>query len=614
MRFGVCYYPEQWPQERWPTDAAMMAEAGLELVRVAEFAWSSYEPERGRFEFGWLDQALDVLAAHDLGIVMCTPTATPPVWLVRERPEVLSVGPDGRRRAYGSRRHTCVTAPAYREEAARVVDVLLDRYADHPAIVGWQVDNEPGNHDSARCWCDACQAAFGTWLEDRFDTVDALNEAWGTAFWSMTYPDFAAVRLPVPTVTSHNPSLLLAHRQFASRQTLDFLRNQFQQIESRVTADVMLTTNFYGEDTAVDQRAASRLGGHAAVDSYPHGPRDPMITAYHLDLTHWAPGGDGGAWVMEQQPGPINWTPDNPPVPDGQVRVWTWQVALHGFDALLYFRWRPARGGQEMYHSGLLRHDGTPRAALAEVGDTIRELRGSGRVPPPAPSVALLQSYDDAWAIEVNPHRRGLTHRDLQLGAYVAARRLGLDVAIVDPEDDLTPYDWILAPALHVATEKRVAALVNAINRGSRLVIGPRSLVVDRHGKISDRPLPHGLTDLLGARVDEMLSQTEPLTVEPWGTPAGVWTDVLEVAGGEVVATYAGGTSLDGRPAIVRSGNLVYVGCSDAGTWTRFLAGVTDRVPRPDHQEVFERTGGVGARSWRATIDHRTLDVAITLR
>ncbi len=599
MRFGVCYFPEQWPEDRWPEDAAQMAGMGLELVRIGEFAWVAYEPQRGRFAWDWLDRAIGTLADHGLGVVMCTPTATPPVWLAQERPEILSMGPGGARRAYGSRRHTCVTSAAYREEAERIVTALADRYGAHPAVAAWQVDNEAGNHDSARCWCAECQAAFTAWLERRFGTIEALNDAWGTVFWSQTYPDFEAVRLPVPTMTAHHPALRLAHLRFASGQTVDFLAAQFDLLRARVGSSVELTTNFYSEDTVVDQAAAARLTGLAAIDSYPHGPADPLATAYHLDL---ARGPTGRAWIMEQQPGPINWTPLNPPVPDGQVRLWTWQAALHGIDALLYFRWRAARYGQEAYHSGLLRQDGSPTAPVAEIEAAIREIGDAG-LPAPEPRVALLHSAADVWAIEINPHRTGTTHRSLQLPAYAGARRLGLDVAIVDPAADLTGYEWVLAPALHLATPERLAAIEAALDDGTGVVLGPRSLVVDAELAWSDRPLPAGLAARLGARVVEHLSQTAPVTVAPWGTPAGPWTDVLATDEAEVVATYAGGSYLDGRPAAVRRDGLVYAGFSSAESWTALLADLLGLPPHDAAVEIFSRAGRT------ITLDHRTLTV-----
>ena len=600
MRFGVCWFPEQYPDADWSVDTALMADMGLNLVRIGEFAWSSYQPTRKAFDWDWLDRAIDTAADAGLDVVLCTPTATPPVWLMRERPEIVAVGPDGRRRAYGSRRHTCSTSAAYRQEAAQIVSTLVERYAEHGAIAGWQVDNEPGNHDSARCWCDECQTAFTGWLENRYGTVDELNQAWGTAFWSMTYPDFEAVLLPVPTMTSHNPSLELAHRQFASDQAVSFLKEQFDIIAA--ASDQPITTNFYSEDTPVDQQAVARLGGVASMDNYPHGPLDPMVTAYLLDLTRGAAGPGGEAGVMEQQPGPINWTATNPPVPPGQVRLWTWQAALHGYDRLFYFRWRAARHAQEMYHAGLLRQDGSHTAAVEEIRTTIAEINDAS-LPRPTPRVALLHSYVDGWALEINPHLAGMTQRDLQMGAYVAARSLGLDVAIASERDDLSAYEVVLAPAWHISSAARIDQIEQALDSGTRVILGPRSLVVDEHYAWSDRPLPGGLAERLGARVVEHLSQTEDVSVGPWASAAGDWTDVLEAEGAEVVARYMGDTYLDGRPAAVQNGLLMYAGFSDAESWIELLGYLLDLTPHPPEVETFVR----GERIY--TIDHSQLTV-----
>ncbi|MBT8200104.1 MAG: beta-galactosidase trimerization domain-containing protein, partial [Acidimicrobiia bacterium] len=344
-------------------------------------------------------------------------------------------------------------------------------------------------------------------------------------------------------------------------------------------------------------RTAARLGGVASMDNYPDGPSDPIVTAYLLDLTRGAAGPGGQAWIMEQQPGPINWTEMNPPVPPGQVRVWMWQAALHGFDAQLFFRWRAARHGQEMYHSGLLRQDSSETVAVDEIRETIRHIIEHD-LPKPEPRVALLHDFADSWAIEINPHRQGMTHRSLQIGAYGAARRLGLDVAIVDPTGDLTEFDVILAPALHITTPERISALSRASDAGRLVVVGPRSLVVDEHYAWSDSPLPGGLATRLGARVTEHLSQPGSLLVDPWGTEAGVWTDILEADDAEVLARYRGDSYLDGSPAVVQRDSLVYAGFSGEASWLALLADLLDLVVQPAGVEVFVR------QDQTFTIDH----------
>ena len=597
MRFGVCWYPEQWPQAQWASDIEMMVDLGLDLVRIGEFAWSTMEPQRDTFDWEWLDNAIEMVGQAEMGVVLGTPTATPPVWLMRERPDIMITDQRGQRVPYGSRRHTCTTSVSYREESARIVEAVLDRYGSNPTVAAWQVDNEPGNHDSARCWCAECEEAFSAWLENRFETVDALNDAWGTAFWSQTYPDFAAVRLPRTTMTTQHPALRLAHRKFASDQTVDYLRAQFELIRARTGPDTPITTNLYCEDLNVDARGVARLGHVASMDNYPHGVETPLDTAYLLDLHAMAAGPTGRAWVMEQQVGPVNWTEVNPQVPRGQARVWLWQSALHGYDASLFFRWRAARYGQEQYHTGLLRHDGTQERVFEEVKTTISDIRRAD-LPKPQPQVALLHSYKDAWAIEINPHRTGLTHRKLLFEAYVAARSLGYDVAVVDSTDDLTGFDLVLAPAIQISTPERVAAIEDALDSGTQVILGARSFVIDRENAWSDAALPAGLTDRLGARVIEPTSQNLEVTISPWDTPAGIWTDVLEVHDADVVARYGGSTYLDGSPAVVSNDGLTYAGFTHRESWQALLMEKSDRTPAPSDVERFVR----GSSLW--TIDH----------
>ena len=601
MRLGVCYYPEQWPESRWATDVAMMRDAGLELVRIGEFAWARYEPARERWDWQWLDRVVELVGEAGLEVVLGTPTAAPPIWLAQERPEVLTMQPDGQRRQVGSRRHTCPTSRAYREESERVVTALASRYGTSAAVTTWQVDNEPGNHDSTRCWCKECSVAFRRWLTDRYRTVDALNAAWGTVFWSQVWPSFEAVDLPRPTVTGHNPALELAHRRFASDQVVAALREQVEVL-TRMSPGRRLLTNHYLGDAALDCRAAGRLTGLVGHDNYPHGATGPYDVGFRHDLCRGL--ADGAApWVVEQQPGPVNWTATNPPVPPGLVRLWGWQAALHGVDTLLFFRWRAGRFGQEQYHAGLLRHDASPDRGLHEAVQLAQELRNSpaGLLRRPAARIAVTYSYDDAWALEIDPHLTGLTHRELVLAAHEAAARCGEDVDVVDPERDLTGYAYVLAPALHLCTPGRVAALEAALDAGAIVVLGPRSLVKDGHDAWLDEPLPGGLAGRLGARVTDTLTEpTGTVRVTPYDAPAGPWTDVYDELADDVqvLATYTGGW-LTGRAAVVRRGGLVAAGFASADAWTALLAALLDVEPAPAGVELFRREGAQVSIDWR---------------
>lgn len=582
MRLGVCWYPEQHPASRWQDDTRRMADAGLEVVRLGEFGWGALERAPGAIDTDWLARAIDTAAEAGLDVVLGTPTAAPPRWLVQARPEIRLVDSDGSSRAAGSRRATCPTAPAYRDAAARIVTAIVERFGRHEAIVAWQLDNEPGNHDSARCWCAACEHAFRAWVEARYGSLGQLNEAWGTVFWSGQYGSWDELELPRPSSTAQPPSLLLAHRRFASHQVVAGLAEQ-RAIVALGSPGRDILVNLYWDDTFVDARDVHDAGGVAAIDAYPHGVEGPEAYAYLLDLARGSAGPGGRAWVMEQQPGPINWTSRNPPVPPGQVRLWGWQAALHGIETSLYFSWRPTRSGQEQYHSGLLRHDGSADRGLLEATRLAHELRALAAVAPdvlarPRARVAIVHAYEDAWAIEIDPHQEGLTHRALVQPVHAAVHRLGVDADLIGPRDDLTRYDTILAPALHLMSPERVARLREAIDAGTLVILGPRSLVKDLDDCWLEEPLPGGLAATLGARVVEGLSQTMAVTLEPGGVPAGPWADVLEVdvqdPTVEILATYGGPSYLASMPAAVRRGRLAYVGCSSVEAWTEILARV----------------------------------------
>jgi beta-galactosidase len=581
MRLGVCWYPEQHPEARWADDTRRMVDAGLELVRLGEFAWGALERRPGVIDSDWLARAIDTAGSSGLGVVLGTPTAVPPRWLVHQRPEIQLVDSGGTRRAAGSRRATCPTSPAFRAASATIVTALVERFGTHDAVVAWQLDNEPGNHDSARCWCDACELAFRTWVQARYGSLERLDEAWGTAFWSGQYGSWDEVELPRPSSTAQSPSLLLAHRRFASHQVVTGLQEQRAIVASGSPGRDVLV-NLYWDDTFVDARAVHGVGGVAAIDAYPHGVEGPEAYAYLLDLARGSAGPGGRAWVMEQQPGPINWTARNPPVAPGQVRLWGWQAALHGIETSLYFSWRPTRSGQEQYHSGLLRHDGHDDRGLREAARLAHELREVAASAPrilerPRARIAIAHDYEDAWAIEIDPHQAGLTHRALVQPVHSAIHRLGMDADVLRPGDDLSGYDTVVAPALHLMTPERVAWLRAAMGDGALVVLGPRSLVKDIDDCWLEESLPGGLATTLGARVSEGLSQTMAVSVEPGDAPAGPWTDVLELIDPtdptvEILATYAGSSYLAGSPAAVRRGSLAYVGCSSVDAWTDILA------------------------------------------
>lgn len=544
MKLGVCYYPEHWPEDLWADDARRMAELGIHWVRIGEFAWSRIEPEPGRFDWAWLDRAVEGLAAAGLKIVMCTPTATPPKWLVDARPDMLALDANGRPRGFGSRRHYCFSSESYRVECARITEAVAGRYGRHPAVGAWQTDNEFGCHDTTISYSPAAAEAFRPWLAQRYQSVDALNRAWGAVFWSQEYRDFDEVQPPNLTVTEANPSHRLDYNRFASDEVARFNRIQVDIIR-RLSPGRDVTHNFMGFYTEFDHFRVGADLDVATWDSYPLGFLEqfwfpeaeklrylrqghPDISAFHHDLYRGV--GRGRWWVMEQQPGPVNWARYNPAPLPGAVRAWTWEAFAHGAEVVSYFRWRQAPFAQEQMHAGLNRPDNVLDRGGEEARHVALELGDMGALPACARArAALVFSYEADWQFGIQPHAEGFRWLQLAFEMYAALRRLGLDVDIVPPDADFTGYALVVAPSLPILEPSTLEALAAS---GAVVLFGPRTGSRTREGHIP-AVLPPGP---LQARLPLRVSRVESLRpgagpdVEVAGRTFGarLWREIME--------------------------------------------------------------------------------------
>ncbi len=577
---GVCYYPEQWPREGWAEDARRMRDLGLRYVRIAEFAWALIEPAAGEWDWGWLDEAVGVLASAGLRVVMSTPTAAPPAWLVRQHPEILPVGADGRVRGFGARRHYDTASPVLREHSRRITRAVAERYGRHPAVVGWQLDNEMGDHDTGLSYSDASLAGFRRWLRERHETLDALNDAWGTAFWSQRYSDWEQVPLPNAGVDEPNPSLALDFQRYRSDTIVEFLAAQAAIVRELspgrwVTHNVMrLTPDF-------DHYRAAECLDVVSWDSYPTGavaysdfdPTErlrfarsghPDLAGFNHDLYRGLRGGRS-FWVMEQQAGQINWAPSNPLPPAGAVALWTAHAWAHGASVVSYFRWRAGLLGQEQMHSGLLRHDGT----LDRGGEEVARLDLAGLpVTEDRAPVVLLHDYDSLWAYDRQRHSTGAGYWAQMLLFYRALRSLGIDVDIRHADADLAGYRLVVAPALVVVDAGRARQLERWAET-ARLVFGPRAGSRDPHGRVFADGQPGPLAGLLGCRVLNVDGLPPGMVVRAAGHEAGIWAESYRLARGEAAVRYDDGP-LAGDAAVVRSGAVTTVGAW-SGTLVRSL-------------------------------------------
>jgi len=363
LAYGGDYNPEQWPEAVWEEDARLMREAGVNLVTVGVFSWARLEPRPGTYDFAWLDRVMDLLHEHGVKVNLATATASPPPWMAREHPESLPVTHEGTRLWPGGRQQYCPSSPVYRASAASLVRRLAERYRDHPALAMWHINNEYGCHVAA-CYCDVSAADFREWLKRRYGTLDALNAAWGTAFWSQRYSDWEEIVPPRSAPTFPNPTQQLDFQRFTSDALLyDF--EMERAIVREATPDIPVTTNFMGFFKPVDYWKWAEHEDVVSDDAYPD-PADsqsPALSAMRYDLMRSLAG--TRPWMlMEQTPSQVNWRPWNALKRPGQLRTWSLQAIARGADGVLYFQWRASAAGAEKFHGGAVPHIGTERSRV----------------------------------------------------------------------------------------------------------------------------------------------------------------------------------------------------------------------------------------------------------
>ncbi|CUH41874.1 beta-galactosidase [Ruegeria atlantica] len=573
---GVCYYPEHWPEAMWAEDAARMVETGISWVRIGEFAWSRMEPAPGDLQLDWLDRAIETLGAAGLRVVLGTPTATPPRWMLEKHPDMLAVDAQGKTRKFGSRRHYCFSHPGYVQESVRIARIMGERYGRNPHIAAWQIDNEYGCHDTTVSYGLAALHAFRLWLKDQYGSIDALNEAWGNIFWAMECRDFDQIDLPNLTVTEPNPAHVLAFRRFSSDQVVAY--NKAQADVLRALTDAPLLHNYMGRVLDFDHFKVGEDLDIATWDSYPIGflsdrleadethktaflqQGDPDMQAFHHDLYRAV--GRGRWWVMEQQPGPVNWAPYNPAPLPGMVKLWSLEAVAHGAEVVSYFRWRQAPFAQEQMHAGLLTPNNRPAPALTEAKQTSDALSEIGNVVQTQAQVAILFDYASDWAWSTQPQGAGFDYFRLVFSAYRALRRAGLSVDFVSSTNiPRVGYKFILAPGIATVSDNLERQLVEA---SDLLILGPRSGAITH-----DFQIPRARPGLSGLNCDVDLVETLPPNIRrsvEGGGAAQHWIDRVSGAASNLL------TFADGTPALLGENRLWYLaGFPDDKLWDRVV-------------------------------------------
>jgi beta-galactosidase len=584
--YGGDYNPEQWPREIWDEDVRLMREAGVNLVTVGIFAWARLEPAEGRFDFGWLHDLLDLMGEAGIGVDLATPTAAPPPWLTTRYPDVLPVDERGARYSHGSRQHFCICNPTYRNFALRIVERLAAELGDHDALRMWHAHNEYACH-VPYCYCEEHARAFRAWLQRRYGTVAALNDAWGAAFWSQLYSDFAEVTPPRWTPAPGNPGQLLDYKRFTSEVFLDeFLAEK--RVLKAARPDIPVTTNFMGFLKPLDYFAWAREMDLVATDNYPDvtDPDAVALSAMHYDLVR-SLNKSAGWVVMEQTSSRVNWRERNVPKAPGEMRGLSYQALARGASGVLFFQWRASRAGAEKFHSAMVPHSGQASPVWAEVVGLGAELARMEPLDGAAVQAraAVIFSWPTWWAVESQAApAHDFNMRDHVAWMYRPAFRRNVTLDFCAPGENLDRYEALLVPSLYLVTPAEAANLVSYVERGGTAVLSYWSGIVDEHDQVYLGPYGGPLRPLIGCDVLEVapLAQDDVIEIE-WAdgarTSATFWMDVAAERAGDVLARVASGPWA-GTPAVVRAsvgeGTAYYIGTrlDSAG-----LARIYDYVP-----------------------------------
>jgi len=564
IHVGSSYYPEHWDESLWTEDIRLMKEAGFTVARMGEFAWSTMEPSQGEYIFDWLEYAIAKLAAVGIASVLGTPTAAPPAWLVQKHTDLMAVDESGHRVQFGNRCHYCVNSPDFHAATRRIVSEMGRRFGANPNVIGWQLDNEYNRV----CYCERCQKLFQQYLKNKFGTLDSLNEHWSTAYWSQTYSAWEQISIPIG---AHNPALMLEFKRFVTDSYRKFQKMQIDALRPHVPARVWITHNFMGWFEGLDHYSMSEDLDMVSWDWYVGtGHHHHLVSGAIHDLTRGFK--RKNFWLIETQPGNVNWSSINNVVNKGEARVMAWHAVAHGADAILYWQWRSALGGQEQFHGTLVDQSGQPRPFYEEARQLANDFSKTSNIltdTVPVADVVLLNSYDNRWSIHAQRH-----HKDFDYVAHfnhyyraLSARNIATDVLSVDAP--LDGYKLVIAPALLMLNEKRAAKLKAFVENGGHLVLTVRAGMKDDFNAMLPLRQPGILAGIAGVEVEEYYALLDPAPVigEDLKGESRIWAERLNVKdeSTQVIARYGKSNGwLDGQAAITShehgKGCVIYIG------------------------------------------------------
>ncbi|MBB6693534.1 beta-galactosidase [Cohnella xylanilytica] len=593
---GADYNPDQWLHDPKviEEDIRLMKLAGCNVMSVGIFAWAALEPEEGRFEFGWLDRILDTFAENGIYAWLATPSGARPAWMSQKYPEVLRVGANRVRNLHGARHNHCYTSPVYREKVAILNAKLGERYGSHPAVVGWHISNEYGGE----CHCDYCQEAFRGWLKAKYGSLDALNRAWWTAFWSHTYTDWAQVESPAPhgetAVHGHN----LDWRRFVTDQTIDFYRHEIEPLK-KVSPELPCTTNFMDLFYDLDYRRFAEAVDVVSWDAYPtwHSAESDADVAAWFSFNHdlFRSLKKKPFMLMESTPSLTNWQPVSKLKRPGMHRLSSLQAVAHGSDTVQYFQWRKSRGSSEKFHGAVVDHVGHEHTRVfrdvAELGAALANLSDLIGTTVPA-EAAILFDWDNRWAVNdaQGPRNKGIGYEQTVVRHYRALWELGVPTDIVGSNDEFGGYKLLVVPMAYLMREETGAKIERFVRDGGTAVVTYWSGVVDENDLCHLGGFPGPLRTTVGVWAEEIEGlhdhDKNALAMQE-GNPLGFGgtyevreiCELIHTETAEAIAFY-GDDFYAGRPALtvnrLGSGRAYYLAArvSDPAFYDSFYAAV----------------------------------------
>lgn len=551
IHFGVDYYPEHWPRQRWETDAKLMSEMSIQVVRMAEFSWFKIEPEEGEFHFEWLEDAISLLDSYGIKTILGTPTAAAPAWIIEKNPEIQPIDREGKRKYFGGRYHNCHSNEAYRAHIRRFVTRIAEKFAENPGVIGWQIDNELGNSHEDTCMCNSCRFRFQKWLFQKYKTIERLNDAWGTAFWSQGYNSFKQIRTPLTTADGENPSAMLDWKCFCSDLIVDFAKVQVDIIREKCP-NHFITHNFMCFNDKVDYYDLGKILDFASNDIYPGGqwqaqPYQPIYeAAASSDVVRSYK--NKPFWVMEQQSGMAGREIIGRLPKPGQTAARAMQSVAHGADAVIFFRWRTSAIGTEQFWHGILGHSGKPGRIYRELKSLTKtfskymdEFEGAMT----DAEVAIVHNFRQNYAFQIQPHHPKLAYVKELCKYYRAFYEKKIPVDFVQDTDDLSKYKLVVAPLQYLMTPELEQHYFDYVENGGNLILTMRTGVKNETNVcMTDMELPGRLGELCGIEIPEYDCLLEATGGALYGKKEYLikkWCDIIKLNGAKTLAEYSTG-------------------------------------------------------------------------